>query len=431
MARRVRPKRRRSAPPAATHAVLRVDSLGADGDGVGLCEGRRIFIPLSAPGDLVECDIIGDRATILRWIETSPDRQSAPCRHYGACGGCSLQHVSRDYGAAWKRRRLSEELARAGLAAVSIADAELIAPATRRRATFAVSARDGWRIGFNAARSAEIAEIDGCLILHPTIKSKLGALSRLARLLAAPAFDLSVTLCRSGVDANAVGRNIREPEGRALAAIADAARDAGCIRLSINGSSVLQLEEPLVDFDGVFATPPPGGFLQPSSEGEAILRGLVRDAIGPSYRILDLFCGSGAFALPLARSAIVHAVDADGPAIAAIAAAAARAQRSGARLRSVTTERRDLFESPIEAGALAAYDAIIFDPPRAGAKAQAAEIAKCRAPAVVAVSCNPSTFARDAALLSQGGYLLARATLVDQFVYSPHIETVGVFRRAR
>lgn len=410
-------------------AVLRIDALGAEGEGAATHGGRRIYAPLGAPGDVVDCELRGERARILRWIAASPDRREAPCPNYGRCGGCALQHVSRDYGAEWKRQRVREELARAGLGGAPILAADPIAAATRRRATFAVTATGGGRLGFNERRSSAIADIEGCLILHPAIAEKLGALRDLARRFASPEFDLSVMLCRNGLDANAVGRNLKEPSGPALAALAASAQDAGCARVSVNGAPILQFAAPLVDFDGVLATPPPGGFLQASGEGEAILRGLVRGAIGSARRVADLFCGSGAFALPIARSARVHAVDADAPALAALEAAAARAGTGGLKLAAISTERRNLFESPLDAGALDAFDAIVFDPPRAGAKAQAAEIAKCRAPVVVGVTCNPATFARDAAILATGGYRLVAATVVDQFVYSSHIEAVGVFRR--
>lgn len=408
---------------------MRVEDLGAEADGVANFEGRKIFVPLAAPGDVVECEIRGDRATIIDWVEKSPARVAPPCRHFGACGGCALQHLSREFGADWKLRRVRSELERAGLYDVNLKPVVLIDPASRRRATFVYDARRGF--GFNARRSRDIVAIESCEVLHADLAKRLPALRNLAQSVGAASFDMAVTLCRNGLDVHVAGRGLKEPRGEALMRLSVAARAAGCVRISIAERLAVQFEEPVVDFDGVDVAPPPGGFLQAAREGEDSLRDFVLENVGGAKRALDLFSGAGAFALALARGVAVHAVDFDKASIEALRVAASRAQSRGLKLKAVTTEIRNLFESPVDARALDRYDAVVFDPPRSGAGAQARELAKSKVRVVVGISCDPLTFAHDAAILSQGGYSLVEAIAVDQFVYSTHIEVAGAFRRTR
>ena len=175
---------------------------------------------------------------------------------------------------------------------------------------------------------------------------------------------------------------------------------------------------------------PPGGVLQATHEGEQALVAAVLAAVEAAEQaagrrpcsVADLFCGAGAFTFPLARAgARVHAVDADATLLHALTAARGT--------RRITAEQRDLFTRPLSASELRGFDAVVFDPPRAGARAQAAELARSAVPVVAAVSCNPSTFARDVRILADGGYRLEKVTPIDQFLWSPHLELVGVFRR--
>jgi 23S rRNA (uracil1939-C5)-methyltransferase len=261
--------------------------------------------------------------------------------------------------------------------------------------------------------------------LHPELLAALPRLRSLASAFGGGAFDLSATLCANGLDVNVLGRGLAEPAGGKLADIANAAR---VCRLSMNGDPLITLVPPRIAFEGISAVPPPGAFLQASAEGEAALLALVRKAIGGARRIADLFCGLGAFALPLSIGARVDAFDSDLPAIHALNEAVKDAQRNGLTLRA-GGETRNLFERPLSASEIGKFDAVVFDPPRAGAEAQAAELAKSKIACVIGVSCNPDSFARDAAILSLGGFELVETTPVDQFVYAPHIELVGVFRR--
>lgn len=409
--------------------IVRIAEIGAAGDGVANVDGARVYVPLTAPGDLAEVDIRGDRGTLVDLQEKSPYRAAPPCRHYGACGGCSLQHVTPGFYRDWKRARVAGALAREGFGAVEVKATVETPAASRRRAVFAVRKLQGrLLLGFNARRSEEIVDIEDCLVLHPDLMARLAGLRALAALIAAPSFDLSATLCDNGLDIVVVGK-APAPRGPELAAVIAAARAAGAVRLTFNDETLALFAPPLVRFDGVPVTLPPGGFLQASREGEAALIALVKDAAAGARKIADLFSGCGTFALPLAKEATVYAVDADRASSDALAKAAGDAQRAGIRINPVRAETRDLFERPLSGKDLKGFDAVVLDPPRAGAAAQAAEIAGSGVPVVISVSCNPATFARDAAILIEGGYTLSHVVPVDQFVYSAHVELVGVFRK--
>ncbi|MEZ5920664.1 MAG: class I SAM-dependent RNA methyltransferase [Parvularculaceae bacterium] len=410
-------------------ATVRIEEIAAGGDGVANVDGARIFTPLTTQGDLVEIDYAGARGRVVNILEPGPARIEPPCKHYGACGGCALQHLNAEFYSGWKRARIVDALSHAGLGGVRVNETIETPAASRRRATFAVRRNGGGvLVGFNARRSSEISEIDGCLILHPEILSRHSDLAELAKHIDAGTFDLAATLCKNGLDLNLVG-DIAAPSMAATNALSPLMRAAGAIRLSINGEALIALGEPVVSFDGISISPPPGAFLQASREGEAALTKLVIDAAKGAKKIVDLFSGCGTFALPLAKAATVSAFDSDEAAIAALDRGARLAQ--GAGLNPLRAGRRDLFERPLSAKELQQFDAIVFDPPRAGAKFQAENIAASGVPKIIAVSCNPATFARDAALIVNAGYALQEVTPVDQFVYSSHVELVGVFRKAK
>lgn len=428
MARSDRHREKKKTP--ARRGTARIESIGAGGDGVATLDGARVFVPLTAPGDLAVIEFSGERGTLVEIREAGPDRADAPCRHYGECGGCSLQHVSRDFYRRWKRQRIIDALAREGLGEAPVGETIETPAASRRRAVFAArKTRDGTMLGFNARRSSEVVGIEDCIVLHPDLLARLPALRALAAKIGAGEFDLSVTLCDNGLDVAIGGRAAREPRGPQLSELLAAARAANVIRLSMNGDLLALLEPPIVHFDGVPATPPPGGFLQASREGEAALIRLVKEAAAGARKIADLFSGCGTFALPLAREATVFAADSDLASVEALERAGAGAQAAGLKINPLKCETRDLFERPLTAKELKGFDAVVFDPPRAGAAAQAAEIAASGVGTVIGVSCNPATFARDAAILKAGGYALTHAAPVDQFVYSSHVELVGVFRK--
>jgi len=420
-----------AAPPTP---VVRIDALGARGDGVGrLPDGRTAYVPLAAPGDRVRVRPGAKRgdgvaADLLEVVEAGADRADPPCPHYGDCGGCALQHLTDDAYGAYVRARVAEPLARVGLAAVEVAPPVRVLPGDRRRIVLAARrTAAGVVLGFNARRSGRIVDVAACLVADPPLVALLPELRRVLGevLPAGGGIDVSATVLDDGLDVVLVGRlapGLAERE--ALAAFAerlDLARLT--LRAGPRGAPepLAWRRDGVVRFAGVRVRVPPGGFLQASRAGEAALRELVAGGVHGAPRIADLFAGSGTFAVPLAAGgAAVHAVEGDAEAHAAL---------SAVRLPGLATARRDLERDPLAPAELDRFDAVVFDPPRAGAAAQAAEIARSRVPVVVGVSCSPETFARDARTLADGGYRLERVVPVDQFLWSPHVELAGVFRR--
>lgn len=407
---------------------LRIDRLGARGDGVAAATGGAVFVARALPGELVLADRDGDRAELLDVVEPSPDRVTPYCPEVGRCGGCATQEFAQDRALNWKRELLMEAFARERLSVADVTAPTIDAHgAGRRRATFhARIAPDGRVVtGFSEARSHSIVALADCPLLAPQMAGALPAARAVAKTLAAKRkpLDLLVTATDSGLDLDARGSGpVSEDLRLRLVRLAE---DLDLARLSIHGDVVVARRKPLLQVGRARLTPPPGGFLQATAEGEAVLAALALEGIGKAKRVADLFCGSGAFALRLAEKAEVFAADSEKPSIAALDAAFRTAQG----LKRVTTEARDLFRRPLTAKELERFDAVVFDPPRAGAEAQARALATSKVKTVVAVSCNVTTFARDARILVDGGYSPKALTPVDQFRHSAHVEAVGVFAR--
>lgn len=429
MAQQKRHKRAKKAPPPARLAEARIDIVGARGDGVAAVDGARVYAPLTAPGDLVRLSYRGDRGEIDAMLEPSPHRATPVCDYYGQCGGCALQHLTTSFYREWKRKLVLDALAREGFGEDSVAPLVACPSASRRRATFAVrKAAQGAVFGFNERASARIVDISHCPVLAPALDKALPALRSLAAAALARwrSFDMSATLCDNGIDVVFTGGDAADDlSGADILRLTDAARGRGVIRISTDGAPIAMFETPVVRFGGVAVAPPPGGFLQASREGEMALTKFVIGHAKGAKRVADLFCGCGTFSLPLAAGSAVDAFDSDGAAVAALDAAA----RSGGLRHPVKTERRNLFDRPLSAEELKSYDAVVFDPPRAGARAQAEQLSQSRVPVVIGVSCNPASFARDAAMLRDGGYSLSHVVPVDQFVFSPHVELAGLFTK--
>ncbi len=410
---------------------LRVERVGAQGDGLALNQaGRRVFAALTLPGETVEATLSGDRAEDIQVLEASPERVRPPCPHFGACGGCALQHWANAPYTAWKTGLIREALARERIETEVLAPFT-VGPGTRRRV--ALHARQRGQevaLGFKARRSWAVEAISTCVIADPRIVAALPALRRLA----APFFEhpksaptLHVTLTATGLDVDVTGIEARggglSADARARAA--EAAGAADLARLTLAGEGLYQARLPMVRFGAAAVALPPGGFLQASAEAERVMASAAAEAVGGAARVADLFCGAGAFTFPLAERSGVRAFDASGEAIAALAGG--RAATPG--LKAIEAEARDLYRRPLLSVDMKRLDAVVFDPPRAGALEQAGEIASSAVPVAVGVSCNPQTFARDAAVLIAGGFRLVSVLPVDQFLWSAHVELVGVFRR--
>ncbi len=410
---------------AGDHGPLEIARLGRHGDGV-TADGRT-FIPLALPGELVEGIVSAGRMETPRILRASADRAPPPCPHFGTCGGCSLQHAADPFIAEWKRDRIVQALAAEGLE--TEVRPTLVSPAgTRRRAVYSVRrTRGGATVGFHARRDARIVETETCLLLHPDIVASRGSLRELAAAGSSRKGEMkfAVTATDTGLDVDATGGKPLDAARRMQ--LADIAARAGFARLSWEGEPVAAPRRPELRLGEARATPPPGGFLQATPEGETALVAAVLEATGEgAARIADLFAGMGTFALPLAARAEVAAYEADPAHVGALAAAW---RGAGGRLKKVDAQVRDLFRRPLAPEELRSFDAVAFDPPRAGAKAQCEALARSRVPRLAAVSCNPETFARDARILADGGYALSWVLPVDQFRWSAHVELAAAFRR--
>lgn len=430
---------RRPAPRSfagRSEAEILIEGLGSGGDGVATVAGARVHVPFAAPGDRVRARLPGPddrsgKADFIELVAAGPNRAEPPCPHFGPCGGCRLQHVAAPAYRAWKRDLLVRAFAHQGLE-TEVADTIVSPPRSRRRAVFA--ARRGGRrvfLGFNEPRSTRIVDLATCFIVEPALFALLEPLrALLAEILPdGGAADVAATALDDGVDlVIATEGSPRLADRERLAAFA-AAQDLARVSWSTRGREaepIAHRRDGVVTLGGIAAAPPPGGFLQATRPGEAALIELVTGAVAGAAAVADLFSGIGTFALPLSGSArSVRAVDGDRAAVAALNAAARRAGR-GERVRA---EVRDLFRDPLTAPELAGVEAVVLDPPRVGAAAQTAALAGSAVPLIVAVSCNPGTLARDARTLVDGGYRLERTTPVDQFLWSPHLEAVAVFRR--
>jgi 23S rRNA (uracil1939-C5)-methyltransferase len=401
--------------------VARIVRLAGRGDGV-TADGR--YAGLTAPGDLVR---FGDGPTEL--VEAGAERVAPVCRHFPQCGGCQLQHVSDASYARWCEERIAWALRGAGLTAAQYRPAQLSPPRSRRRATLrAVRTAAGVVLGFHGEGGHRVVDLAECHVLRPELFALAQPLRALlvGRLTPGHGGGASLTLSDSGVDA--LLSNIAIDGPAEAAAAAAFAQDHDLARLAIEGPGgvavVSERRAPMVRLGGVDVRLPPAPFLQATREGEAALVAAVLDAAQGALRVADLFCGLGTFALPLAAAgARLLAADAAGPAIDALRDASRSAGLP------VETAHRDLFRRPLTAAELAGFDAVLFDPPRAGAKEQAAELARSIVPRVVAISCNPATFARDAAVLAGGRFRLGRVWPVGQFRWSTHIELVAEFAR--
>jgi 23S rRNA (uracil1939-C5)-methyltransferase len=420
---------------------LTITALGAQGDGAAETPDGVRYVAFALPGECVAPEGEG----LPRLLSApSPDRAEPVCRHFGRCGGCATQHMSDRLYADWKRDAVVGALRSHGLTP-PVAPLQRVPVGSRRRAVL-TARRIGGRIalGYHRRRSNGLVDMEECPVLRGEIVASLPALREIAALLPAPEARLTVLQTSAGLDlavepggqagaarsgAKAGGAAI-PPLGRdAVAALARIAAQHGVARVAVGGEILVELARPRLAMGAADVAVPPGTFVQAVQQSEEIMRELVLAALDGAAtrprRAVDLFCGVGPFTLALARRTQVLALDSDAAAVAALMAAGRHAQG----LKPVEAKVRDLFREPLTARELQPFDAAIFDPPRAGAQAQARELARSAVETVVAVSCDPGTLARDARILTDGGYTITDVTPIDQFVYAAHVEIVAVLRK--
>ncbi|HEX9859363.1 MAG TPA: class I SAM-dependent RNA methyltransferase [Paracoccaceae bacterium] len=402
---------------------LVIERLGHLGDAVARGPEGPVYVAQMLPGEEVTGTLSGDRLVDTRILTPSPDRVRPPCPHARTCGGCLLQHAADGFVADWKLGVVRSALAGQGLEAPM----RLILtspPRSRRRATLAARrTKGGALLGFHARASDVLVAVPNCQLLHPDLIAAFPALEALVITGGSRSAELALTVTRTlaGPDvAVAGGKPLDSALRLDLARVAEA---HGLSRLTWEGEVVALRTAPMQRFGRALVAPPPGAFLQATAEGEAALLAAVTEAVGDARRIVDLFAGVGTFALPLAGRAEVHAVEGD----AAMIAALDKGWRQAEGLKRVSAEVRDLFRRPLEADEFKGFDAVVIDPPRAGAEAQTAALARAQVPLIAAVSCNPVTFARDAKTLIGAGYGLDWVQVVDQFRWSAHVELAAKF----
>ena len=413
---------------------LAIERVGARGDGIAQYRGGPVFVPFTVPGDHVRARLGarrhgGREGFVVDWLASGPGRGAPRCRHFGTCGGCALQHLDHESYQRIKLGALHSALERVGIDPGVVGPMRLVPP-ERRRARLGISRprdpRLPARVGYRERFRHNLVDLRECPVLEPALFALIGRLPQVARDLIPHGGSAEATLTRTDSGIDLLMEAAERPELSACEVLARFAEECDLARIVWRSGPdelvVVERRPVRVLLSGVAVPFPPGAFLQASPSAEMILVKEVLSAVGPARPAVDLFAGLGAFAFALACDGPVHAVEGDVGTAAALARAAADQPRA-------TVERRDLARNPLPADALSRYAAAVFDPPRAGAARQAEALAASAVATVIAISCNPASFARDAATLVSGGYRLERVTPVDQFVWTPHLELAATFRR--
>jgi 23S rRNA (uracil1939-C5)-methyltransferase len=404
------------------HEELTITTMGAKGDGVARHEGRAIHVPYTLAGERIVATVDGERGELNDVLLPSPDRIAPICRYFGTCGGCALQHWAPEPYAMWKRGLLGHALLQQGIETVikPLIDAHRTG---RRRAVFHARKKDGRaEAGFMARGTHDLIAIERCPILVPALAGAPALATRLAQIIDTDKpLDIHMTATESGIDCDIRGLGV--PSDRQRRRLVENFAGFDLARLSVHGALIAIRNEPVLRIGRANVVLPSGAFLQATAEGEAALTSIAAEMVGNAKKIADLFCGIGPFSLRLAEKASVTAFDSDESAVAALRSARAEG------LKPIKASVRDLFRVPLVPAELNGYDAVLLDPPRAGARAQMAELARSDVPRVISVSCDVQSFARDAKILIEAGYVCERVVPVDQFAYSAHLEMVGLFTK--
>ncbi len=404
---------------------LTITELGHRGDGIAETDDGPVFVPGILPGETVSATISKGRAANITVLEQSADRTEPVCSHFTACGGCSVQHLAGPAYLKWKQDLVAKALLARGIET----EVQPVVPGetgSRRRAVLtAVRAGRHVLLGYHEKSSHRLVDIRECPVLQDDIVRALPDLKRLAAPLMPKKGELRLTVLSTSAGLDVSVENAHKNYEAKFAELSQLTVELDLARLSVNGETLLEVRPPVLDLGGIAVVPPPGGFTQAALAAEAALSSLVLDGIGKPKKVADLFAGIGTFALRIAKTASVHAVEGDAAALGALD----KALRIQKGLKQVTQERRDLFRRPLMKAELEAFHAVVLDPPRAGAQAQAEQLALSSVTKIAAVSCNPATLARDLKVLIDGGYTLQTVTPVDQFLFSPHIEVVAVLSK--
>lgn len=424
--------------------IVDVKTLGPQGDGIAVLEGgQSVYVSRSAKGDTLRLKVHKNkqgihRGEILEIVKEGEGRTKAPCPHYEECGGCQLQHISDDVYRSWKTDLVYNALEQRNVVVEQVLDPVFVPAGSRRRTNWVALAQGGeLKLGYHQQRSHKIADVDECLILTPELNKRKEAIKPYLKRLLRDSKRASIFMQMADGKADMLitgelASRKGEMDLAIMEAVAECAQKADIARISWRvkdsntPSTMIECESFTKKFGRLSVALPPGAFMQPSAIGEKALVDAVMNAIGAHVkkkrpRFADLFAGSGCFAGYMVERGSVDAFEYAEKPINLLSKAAGGI--------GITATERNLFERPLTVKELTAYDAVVFDPPRAGAKEQVEQLAGSKVPLVIGVSCNPKSFARDAAALIAGGYTLKTLQCVDQFVYSSHVEIIGVFTR--
>lgn len=399
-----------------------IKRLGRRGDGV---TDQGHIAPLTLPKERISAELDGKLLRNIKILKPNDHRVKPPCAHFKSCGGCALQHASASFVANWKVDTTRDVLAAHGIK-TEMRTCLTSPPQSRRRVTFSARrTKKGALAGFHARGSDLVIEIDRCNLIRPELRNALPMVKALATAGASRKGTLSVQINTSeaGLDVVVHGG---KPLNQALEiSLAQTVKHFSLARLSWEEEIIAMRAPPIQRFGRANVVPPPGAFLQATTEGEHSLLYHVKSIVEDARSVIDLFSGCGTFALPLAENKDVHAVEGEKTMVHAMDAA----WRKTEGLKKLTHEARDLYRRPLLPDELDQFDAAVIDPPRAGAEAQVRELARSGIKTIAYVSCNPLSFARDSAILKRTEYDLLFVQTVDQFLWSPHIELIGAFSK--
>ncbi|MHC5306640.1 class I SAM-dependent RNA methyltransferase [Bartonella sp. LJL80] len=404
-----------------------IDHIGAAGDGVAKTAHGAVYVPFTLPGEVANIALQENRGMVMALKSRSPQRVDPACRHFEDCGGCVLQHWQDESYQHWKRSLVVSALSGRGLEC----ETDALVPCdrqTRRRMTLTARVTSkGQIVGFNRYSSHDIVAINECPVSRPELVDKLPDMRSLCAIMAnhAKEMHITVTVAENGFDVALNGCLV--PDDAVRQRLVTEGLRQKLTRLSVEGEIIVEREKPRIHFGSVAVELAAGGFLQATAQAEALMADTIMAGLKKTKNAADLFSGAGSFTFRMAEKMNVHAVESDGDALASLD----RAMRRATGLKTITHEKRDLFRRPLTAKELEQFDGVVFDPPRAGAEEQARELAKTTVARVVAVSCNPVTLARDLSILVDGGYKIEKTVPIDQFLWSPHVETVVILTKRK
>ena len=399
-----------------------ITRLGHRGNGI---TQNGYYAPMTLPGEVVRARYNGKSLNDINVIEPSSYRVQPPCIHFKTCGGCQLQHASDEFISRWKVSIVKQSLAAHGISTV-LHECVTSPVGSRRRATFSARrTKKGAMVGFHARSSKIIVEISNCPLIQNDLLAALPIIEDLASIATSRKGELRAQVTKSQAGLDIAMDGCKKLDGHMRASLSKVAEAHKLARLTCDKEVVAMHQIPSQRFGAATVVPPPGSFLQATKEGQEHLQKTVKKILKDAELVVDLFSGCGTFSLPIAEKSEVHAVELDKEMLSALD----KGWRRARGLKRVSLETRDLFRRPLLPDELDRFDAAVIDPPRAGAEKQVANLCKSRIKTIVYVSCNPVTFARDAALLIENGYDLQFVETVDQFRWSYHIELVGGFSK--